>query len=69
MHPGYEAARTGGPKQKDRRHYSYDEGSDEPATLIESETVDIEKEVPADETEPVERVKEDDTEARPVFEE
>jgi hypothetical protein len=68
MHPADEAARTGGPKQKDRRHRSYDEGSDEPATLIESEAVDVEKEVPADETEPVERVK-DDTEAPPAFEE
>jgi hypothetical protein len=34
MHPGYKAERPGGPKQKDRRHHSYDESSDEPGTLI-----------------------------------
>lgn len=69
MRSAYEATRTGGPKQKDRRHHCYDEGSDELASLIESETVDVEKEVPADETELVERVKEDDNEAPPAFEE
>ena len=37
---------TIGPKRKDRRHYSYDEGADEPAGLIDKEAADIEAEHP-----------------------
>ena len=33
---------TIGQKRKDRRHYSYDEGTDEPAGLIDKESTDIE---------------------------
>jgi hypothetical protein len=45
-----------GPKSKDRRRFSYNEGADEPARLIEKEAIDIERENPADETEPVEQI-------------
>jgi hypothetical protein len=45
---------TAGPKLKDRRHRSYDEGADEPGSLIEDEATDIEKETPSDDNEPVE---------------
>ena len=65
-----EIRRTRGPKGRDRRHYSYDESTDEPAPLIERESIDIEKETPADETEPVERVKDQEEGATPpAFEE
>ncbi len=49
---------TIGQKRKDRRHYSYDEGTDEPAGLIDKESTDIETERPIDDTEPVEQVEE-----------
>jgi hypothetical protein len=51
---------TIGQKRKDRRHYSYDEGTDEPAGLIDKESTDIETERPIDDTEPVEQVEEED---------
>ena len=66
MHQADEA-RTLGPKQKDRRHRSYDESSDESAALIQREPVDVEKETPADDTEAVERIGNSDTET-PAFE-
>lgn len=40
--------------RKRQKHYSYDESVDEPAKLIEDESVDVEREVPAEENEPVE---------------
>ena len=58
-----------GPKARDRRRYSYDESTDEPPSLIETETTDIEKETPSDETEPVERIKDQEGVAPPAFEE
>ncbi len=58
---------TIGPKRKDRRHYSNDEGVDEPPDLIDKEPTDIETENPIDDTEAVEQVEEDDTLA--IFEE
>jgi hypothetical protein len=69
MHPANEATRTAGPKQKDRRHHSYDESCDEPAALIQGEPVDVEKETPADQTEPVERVRDSDIGTPPAFDE
>jgi hypothetical protein len=60
---------TVGQKRKDRRHYSYDEGTDEPAGLIGKESTDIETERPIDDTEPVEQVEEKEDIAPPVFEE
>ena len=60
---------VGGPKRRDRRHYSYDESADEPAPLIEKESTDIEKEKPADDTEPVEQIEDQEGIAPPAFEE
>jgi hypothetical protein len=40
------------------RHYSYNEGVDEPGQLLDDEPVEIEAEVPADENEPEQRVDE-----------
>ncbi len=58
-----------GPKRKDRRHYSYDEGADEPSGLIDSESTDIERESPIDDTEPVEQVEKERDKTPPIFEE
>ena len=57
-----------GPKRKDRRHYSYDEGADEPAGLIDKESTDIEAENPIDDTEAVEQVDKAENKAS-IFEE
>lgn len=57
-----------GPKQRDK-HYSYDESLDEAPKLIESETVEIEAEVPCDTSEPVEGVTQEEEKLPPVFEE
>ena len=46
-----------GPKLKDRRHRSSNEGADEPRGLIDIEATDIEMERPIDDTEPTEQVK------------
>ena len=37
--------------KKRQRHHSYDEGVDEPASLLEQEAVEIERETPAEEAE------------------
>jgi hypothetical protein len=42
------------------RHYSYNEGVDEPGRLIEDEPVEVEAEVPVDENEPAQQVEEGD---------
>jgi hypothetical protein len=39
---------------KKPRHHSWDESADEPAKLIEQETVEVEGEIPAEQNEPVE---------------
>ncbi|MEX0751799.1 MAG: hypothetical protein WD073_02605 [Xanthobacteraceae bacterium] len=57
-----------GPKRR-KRHYSYDESVDEPAKLIEEEPVEVEKEVPGEENEPVEGIEENNKPDLPVFEE
>lgn len=64
-----DAVRILGPKVPDRRHYSYDESADEPASLIESEAADVERETPADNTEPVQRIEDRDDAAPDAFEE
>jgi hypothetical protein len=69
MNGAIEARRAFGPKTRDRRHYSYDESADEPPSLIENESTDIESETPEDETEPVERVKDQESGVLPAFEE
>jgi len=58
-----------GTSGKRRRRYSYDEGVDEPGKLIEIESVEVEAEVPAEENEPVERIKTPDKPDTPAFEE
>ena len=60
--------RTVGPKQPEKRH-SHNENVDEPAKLIDDEAVEVEREVPSEGNEPVERVEEDDTSKPPAFEE
>jgi hypothetical protein len=57
-----------GPKQRDK-HYSYDESLDEAPKLIESETVEIEAEIPCDTSEPVEGVTQEEEKSPPAFEE
>lgn len=37
-------------------HHPYDESVDEPAKLLEQEATEIEKEIPADDAEPIEQV-------------
>jgi len=56
-----------GPKRQ--KHYSYNENVDEPAKLIEDEPVEIEREVPAEDKEPVESSEGDEKPASPAFEE
>ncbi|MBU6461359.1 MAG: hypothetical protein KGL35_29770 [Bradyrhizobium sp.] len=58
-----------GPKRKDRHHHSYDEGADEPPSLIDKEEADVETENQIDETEPIEQVEEEENNAPPMFEE
>lgn len=52
-----------------QRHYSYDESVNEPAKLIEDESVEIEEEGPAEENEPLQRIDENNTPETPAFEE
>jgi hypothetical protein len=59
--------RTVGPRQPEKRH-SHNENVDEPAKLIDDEAVDIEREVPSEGNESVERNKDDDVKP-PAFEE
>jgi hypothetical protein len=54
--------------KKRQRHYSYDESVNEPAKLLEEEAVEIEEEIPAEDTEAVERAEPEDR-ALPAFEE
>ena len=56
-----------GPKLRDRRHRSYNEGANEPQGLIDSEATDIEMEHPSDDNEPMEQVQEPIM--RPMFDE
>jgi hypothetical protein len=56
-----------GPKRK--RHYSFDESVDEPARLIEEETVDIQGANAEDQNEPVEQVPDQEIEQPEAFEE
>lgn len=56
------------PKRR-QKHYSCNESVDESTKLIEDEPVDIEKAVPAEENEPLQRIEKDDTADTPAFEE
>ena len=51
------------------KRHSYNENVDEPAKLIEDESVEIEREGPAEENATVERIKENGKPDAPVFEE
>jgi hypothetical protein len=54
--------------KKRQRHHSYDESVDEPAKLLDQEAVEIEREIPAEDTLPIERIEPNDRDA-PAFEE
>jgi hypothetical protein len=54
--------------KKRQRHHSYDESVDESAKLLEQEAVEIEREIPSEDTPLIERIDPDDREP-PVFEE
>ena len=56
------------PKRR-QKHYSYDESLDEPGKLIADEPVEIEREVPAEENEPVEGTEANNSTESPAFEE
>ena len=58
-----------GLSKRRRRRKSYDESVDEPARLIDIESVEVEREVPAEENEPVERIEKPDKPEKPAFEE
>ena len=69
--PGRSTAgeKTGGGLSKRRwRRHSHDGNVDEPAKLIEMESVEIEAEVPAEENEPVETIEQNDKPEAPAFE-
>ena len=50
-----------------RKHHSYDESVNEPATLIEDEPVEIQQEVPAEENEPLETIEENNNSNTPAL--
>lgn len=54
--------------KKRPRHHSYDESVDEPATLLEQEAVEIEKETPSEDSAAIETFDPDDR-ALPALEE
>ena len=56
------------PKRR-QKHYSYGESLDEAGKLIADEPVEIEREVPAKENEPVEGTEANDATGPPAFEE
>jgi hypothetical protein len=62
-------SRSGAIGPKRQKHYSYNENIDEPAKLIADEPVEIEREVPAEERESVERSKDNGKPESPAFEE
>jgi hypothetical protein len=55
------------PKRR-QKHHSYDESVDEPAKVLAEEPVDIEREAPAEENEPIERVDDIDKPDSSAFE-
>ena len=57
-----------GPKRRPR-HYSYDESVDEAPRLIEDEPVEVERAVPAEENESVQKIEKEDEPAPPAFDE
>ena len=57
-----------GLSKRRRRRNAYDESVDEPAKLIEMESVEVESEVPAEENEPVESIERQGKPETPAFE-
>ncbi len=62
-----EARNISGPR-KPKQPGAYSEGEDEAPKLIETEMVDVEREIPETENEPVQQLETDETES-PNFEE
>ncbi len=58
-----------GLSKRRRRRNAYDEGADEPAKLIEMESVEVKAEVPAEENEPVETIEPEGKSETPAFDE
>jgi hypothetical protein len=42
--------------KKRSQHYSYDESANEPAQVLEEEAVEVEEELPAEVTDPIEQI-------------
>ena len=59
----------GQPPKKPARPNSYSEGENESPQLIENEPVDMERDVPEEDNEPVEREERQDKPDVPIFEE
>ena len=58
------------PKPKPReKHHSYDENVNEPAKLIDDEQVEIQKEIPEEDRQPIENIDKGDHPEPPIFEE
>jgi hypothetical protein len=53
--------------RKRPKHHSYDESVDEPAKLLKQEAVEIEQEIPVEDTESIERTEQEENTA--AFEE
>jgi hypothetical protein len=51
--------------KKRQRHHSYDESVDEPVNLLDQEPVETEREIPAEDTEVIERVEPENDGATP----
>ena len=60
MHNGKARSKAETPPRKRPRHYSYDESVDEPAKLLEQEAVEIEEEIPPEDSESIEGVEPED---------
>lgn len=58
---------TNAPRRR-ARHWSYNTNVDEPAKLLQQESLDVEKEAPAEDSELLERAEPEDA-AAPQFEE
>ena len=63
-----EKRRTNIPKRK-RKHYSCNESVDESPKLIENEPVEVEREIPTEESRPIENIDESKNKDSPAFEE
>jgi hypothetical protein len=57
-----------GPRRR-KSHHSYDESVDEPADLIEGESVEVEEAVPAEDNEPMQTIDENNDTEPPAFSE